>query len=168
MLTKDDAQRLIEDAAGRPRSFRNAAVSILRNLADAEDEMQNALLAAWQHSKELESAGSFPAWFQRIVTNQCLMRLRSRRRRPELSLNQLIEHSGFQPKAEDQHARRETRNTLRQHARMLPPLYRNVITLYLAGMEPREVRARLGISPAALKSRTRRAYAQMRMNWTTN
>ena len=54
------------------------ALSILRNRGDAEDEVQNAFARAWTHLWQYRGGGSFGAWLTRILSNQCLMRLRER------------------------------------------------------------------------------------------
>src|SRR5256886_14769791 len=54
--------------------------------ADAEDVVQDALLAAWRSLTSFEGS-SFRACIFRIATNRALDRLRSRRRHPELPLD---------------------------------------------------------------------------------
>jgi RNA polymerase sigma-70 factor (TIGR02960 family) len=56
---------------------------ILGSLQDAEDQVQETLLAAWAGLKDFESRASLRAWLYRIATNRCLNALRGRRRRPE-------------------------------------------------------------------------------------
>lgn len=139
------------------------AFRIVRNRADAEDELQNAYLAAWEHRAEFDVRSGFQYWFGRILTNCCLMRLRAQKRKREMSLEQLMEHGGFQPRAEDQRAQREMIDRVRSALRSLPPLYRNVLILrYLENMPMRAAGARLGIGIPTLKSRSRRAYAELR------
>lgn len=55
---------------------------ILGSLADAEDMLQETLIAAWRGLGSFEGRASVRAWLYRIATNQCLNRLRSGRRRP--------------------------------------------------------------------------------------
>lgn len=65
----------------------------LRMLADpqaAADVTQDSILAAWQHLADFRS-GSVRAWLTRIVVNRCYDALRSRQRRPEHSLDILLE-----------------------------------------------------------------------------
>lgn len=59
---------------------------IVRESADAEDCVQDALLSAWRSIRSFEG-DSFRAWIFRIATNRALDRLRSRRRHPELPLD---------------------------------------------------------------------------------
>jgi RNA polymerase sigma-70 factor (TIGR02960 family) len=55
---------------------------ILGSLADAEDVMQETLLAAWRGLPGYEGRASLRAWLYRIATNRCLNALRAGGRRP--------------------------------------------------------------------------------------
>jgi RNA polymerase sigma-70 factor (TIGR02960 family) len=55
---------------------------ILGSLQDAEDMVQETLLAAWRSLETFEARSSVRAWLYRIATNRCLNALRSRSRRP--------------------------------------------------------------------------------------
>jgi RNA polymerase sigma-70 factor (ECF subfamily) len=56
---------------------------ILGSLQDAEDQLQQTLLAAWRGLESFEGRASLRAWLYRIATNRCLNALRERRRRPQ-------------------------------------------------------------------------------------
>jgi RNA polymerase sigma-70 factor (ECF subfamily) len=55
---------------------------ILASLQDAEDLVQETLLAAWRGLEAYEGRASVRAWLYRIATNRCLNALRARSRRP--------------------------------------------------------------------------------------
>jgi RNA polymerase sigma-70 factor (TIGR02960 family) len=55
---------------------------MLGSFQDAEDALQDALLAAWQGIGGFEGRASIRRWLYRIATNRCLNALRSANRRP--------------------------------------------------------------------------------------
>ena len=55
---------------------------MLGSLQDAEDALQDALLAAWQSLGGFEGRASIRTWLYRIATNRCLNARRSASRRP--------------------------------------------------------------------------------------
>jgi RNA polymerase sigma-70 factor (TIGR02960 family) len=55
---------------------------MLGSLQDAEDVLQDTLLAAWQGLGGFEERASIRTWLYRIATNRCLNALRSTSRRP--------------------------------------------------------------------------------------
>jgi RNA polymerase sigma-70 factor (TIGR02960 family) len=56
---------------------------ILGSVSDAEDVLQEALLAAWQGLGNFEGRASVRTWLYRIATTRSLNALRSARRRPQ-------------------------------------------------------------------------------------
>src|SRR3954467_2042523 len=56
---------------------------ILGSVQDAEDLVQETLLAAWRGLEAFEDRSSVRAWLYRIATNRCLNALRDRARRPQ-------------------------------------------------------------------------------------
>jgi RNA polymerase sigma-70 factor (TIGR02960 family) len=55
---------------------------MLGSFQDAEDALQDTLLAAWRGLGEFEGRASIRTWLYRIATNRCLSVLRSAARRP--------------------------------------------------------------------------------------
>src|SRR3984885_3216127 len=55
---------------------------ILGSVQDAEDMLQETLLAAWRGLGQYEGRASLRTWLYRIATNRCLNELRSSARRP--------------------------------------------------------------------------------------
>jgi RNA polymerase sigma factor (sigma-70 family) len=55
---------------------------ILGSAQDAEDLLQETLLAAWRGLELLDGRSSLRAWLYRIATNRCLNALRDKGRLP--------------------------------------------------------------------------------------
>jgi RNA polymerase sigma-70 factor, ECF subfamily len=55
---------------------------ILGSVQDAEDLLQETMLAAWRGLEKFEGRSSLRAWLYRIATNRCLNALRDSERRP--------------------------------------------------------------------------------------
>ena len=60
---------------------------MLGSFADAEDALQDTLLAAWQGLGGFEGRASLRTWLYRIATNRCLSALRAASRRPAAAWN---------------------------------------------------------------------------------
>src|SRR5271169_2082089 len=86
-----DAELVTEARAGNPealgvlisRHYRtcvNIATFILRDRGDAQDEVQKACCKAFEHLNQYHGEAEFLTWLLRIVSNQCLMLIRVRRR----------------------------------------------------------------------------------------
>ncbi len=58
---------------------------MLGSFQDAEDAVQDALLAAWHGLDRFEERASIRTWLYRITTNRCLNVLRTARRRPAMA-----------------------------------------------------------------------------------
>ena len=65
------------------RELQLHAYRIVGSAQDAEDLLQETLLAAWRGLEQFEERASVRAWLYRIATNRSLDALRASRRRPE-------------------------------------------------------------------------------------
>src|SRR5436190_14871373 len=70
------------------RPLFQTALRVLGNTEDAEDALQDGLLSAYRNLRRFEGRSQFSTWLTRIVINAALMRLRSQRSRPAVSIDQ--------------------------------------------------------------------------------
>jgi RNA polymerase sigma-70 factor (ECF subfamily) len=165
-------QNDFESAISRysPVLFR-VAFRRLRNVEDAEDAVQDALLSAYKHIGQFEGRSKLSTWLTRIVTNVALMKLRRYARHEILPLEQNDEGdcaalaSGLKdagPNPETICARAEMEERLRQALEQLSPKQRSAIQMCeLDGFSAREAADALGISTNTLKSRVSRARGNL-------
>src|SRR3954451_10133290 len=81
---EQEAFRELTDPHRRELQFH--CYRILGSMQDAEDVLQETLLAAWRALPGFELRSSLRAWLYRIATNRSLNALRDARRRPPLEL----------------------------------------------------------------------------------
>lgn len=75
-----DRERFSDAVWALRGSMLRLAMSILRSRADAEDAVQDAVLAAWQRLGSLRDPTVFRTWMMAITANTCRMALRRRKR----------------------------------------------------------------------------------------
>ena len=75
-----DAFRVLTEPHRRPLQVH--CYRMLGSFQDAEDALQETMLAAWQGLAKFEGRASVRTWLYRIATNRCLNARRSARRRP--------------------------------------------------------------------------------------
>lgn len=145
------------------------AFLILRNRCDAEDEVQNAFLKAFESLHQFRFRGTFAAWLCRIVQNQCLMLIRDRNQASLLSVDAQTKSSAKlevvnqRPDQEEDLGSRQVDRLLHDEIAHIPPLMRNVVVLRdVEGRPMPEVASILGLSVPAAKSRLMRARRELR------
>src|SRR6201982_670089 len=69
------------------RPLFQTALRVLGNAEDAEDALQDGYLSAYRNLKRFEGRSQFSTWLTRIVINAALMRRRSAKSRPAVSLD---------------------------------------------------------------------------------
>jgi RNA polymerase sigma-70 factor (TIGR02960 family) len=76
-----DAEAFRQLVGPHERELQMHCYRMLGSVQDAEDAMQDALLAAWQGLRGFEGRASVRTWLYRVVTTRCLNARRSARRR---------------------------------------------------------------------------------------
>ena len=147
---------------------------ILRSEDEAQDAVQDGLFSAFRNLERFEGNARLSTWLHRIVVNAALMRLRSKKRRREDSIEELLpafaedgHHlsavQSFRGEAEDEIASAELSAIVRAAIDELPDGYRIVRMLRdVEGLDTAETAAALGIGPDATKMRLHRARQALR------
>lgn len=140
-----------------------------RNDEDARDVVQSAYLSAFRGLNQFDGACQLSTWLHRIVVNTALMQLRSRRRKPEDSIDALLpafqqdghhveQFSDWSVPADQLLERKQTRATVRACIEQLPKNYRAVLMLRdIEEHSTQEVAELLTMTPTAVKVRLHRA-----------
>jgi RNA polymerase sigma-70 factor (ECF subfamily) len=141
---------------------------LLRNEEDARDAVQDALISAMRGLQRFEGEAQIGTWLHRIVVNTALMRLRSRRRRPESPIDELLPafapdgHHALPadqaPFPDAQVEQNELRALVRRAVDRLPDGYREVYLMRdVDELSTEETAKALRISANAVKIRLHRA-----------
>lgn len=145
------------------------AQRILRSEEDARDAVQTAYLSAFRSIDRFEGGCRLSTWLHRIVVNAALMKLRSRRRRPEESIEPLLptylddghhveQFSKADLPADAVLERAETHAVVRACIRQLPDRYRSILVMRdIEDVSNGDVAQMLGVTPNAVKIRLHRA-----------
>ena len=150
-----------------------AALSLVRNEADAEDIVQEAVLKAFKGLHSFRQEAKFSTWLIQITLNEAKIRLRTDRRHLYESLDegQCSEDGDYIPKdladwreiPSEALEQKELREALIKAVNSLPERYRTVFVLRdVQKLSIAETVQALGISEASVKTRLSRARLKMR------
>ena len=157
-------------ASHSPR-FRRIALAHLGDVADAEDAVQDALMAALKHVDQFRGQAKMSTWLTAIVINSARMKLRRRFGRVYLALDQtdgkdftLAEMlSDTRPGPEETYRKREIVERLAQAtSRLSPTLLRTFQLRDVYGLNIRETAHLLGVPTGTVKARLARARMKLR------
>jgi RNA polymerase sigma-70 factor (ECF subfamily) len=159
--------------ASAPRVLR-VVRRLMRNEQDAQDVTQDAFLSAFRHLASFDGSARLSTWLHRIAVNAALMKLRSKRRHPEESIDERLPRFHADGQHEDTPAAwaargdaalasAELRKAVRAAIDELPELYRDVLLLRdIEELTTEEAAVALDITVAALKTRLHRARLALR------
>jgi RNA polymerase sigma-70 factor (ECF subfamily) len=162
-------EKLVRSCGGRMLA---TARRMLGDEEEARNVVQDAFLSAFRSIDRFAGDSLLSTWLHRIVVNAALMKLRSRRRRPEVHIEDLLptfEGDGMHRDAAEladadavdaaeelDGAHRRAR--VRACIEMLPASYRTVLTLRdIEELSTEEVADMMGLSRANVKTRLHRA-----------
>lgn len=170
-----DALRRGEDWAFETmvRAYGGRLLAVARRYAgneeDARDIVQNVYLSAFRALGQFHGDAKLSTWLHKIAVNTALMKLRSRRRKPEQSIEDLLpsfiedghhveKFTAWTAPADVLIEKAQTRATVRACISQLPESYRTVLLLRdIDERSTQEVAEMLDITPTAVKVRLHRA-----------
>jgi RNA polymerase sigma-70 factor, ECF subfamily len=148
------------------------AYRLLGNKTDAEDAVQDALLAAYKHLNQFRGDAQLSTWLTTIVINCARMHLRKRSRHIHVSLDSripedqeyplsdiLVDH---RPNPEDECHRSTLNARLMKSAAQLSPTLRKTFHLrFVDHLSIGETARVLGVPTGTVKAQTARARAKL-------
>ncbi len=153
------------------RPLFQTALRVLGNAEDAEDALQDGMLSAYRNLKRFEGRSQFSTWLTRIVINAALMRRRSAKARPAVSLDETPREDELPaaerfaaegPNPEQVFEGTELREIISENLDELSPLLRTAFVLReVEGYSTGEAAKKLGVTENTLKARLWRARHQL-------
>ncbi len=154
-------------------SLYRCAYRLLGNKADAEDAVQDALLAAYKHLSEFRADAKMSTWLHAIVANCARMQLRKRSRTKHLSLDSRIgedqEYSVAETLVDHRASPEDECRCSRLNARLMkcaerlsPTLRRTFHLRFVQNLSIDETARVLGIPSGSVKAHTARARAKLK------
>ena len=145
-----------------------AARRILQNESDARDALQEAFLSVFRSIGNFAGEAALGTWLHRIVVNAALMQIRSRGRRSEEPIEQLLprfdqsgdwaEEGCQSTRVDDLQESRELIALVRKCLDKLPERYRTVLMLRdIEDLDTKQTARMLNTTPTAVKVRLHRA-----------
>lgn len=169
-----------EDAAFEELVRQNAARllavarRLLRSEDDARDAVQEAFTQAFRAIGRFEGGARLSTWLHRIVVNASLMKLRTRSRKPEQAIEDLLPRfyedghridpgPAWRQDGPDPVESRELRTLVRTSIDRLPEIHRNVLLLRdIEELSTEETARMLGVTLETVKVRLHRARQALR------
>jgi len=152
------------------KSVYNIALRMTGNSEDASDMTQEAFIKAYNSLQSFRGDSKFSVWLYRIATNVCLDFLRSRSRKPTVSLS-VEDNEGEEVQldvADESQSpellldRQMTRESVRRGLETLSPEYRQILLLReIRGLSYDEISQALGLEVGTVKSRIFRARKKL-------
>jgi RNA polymerase sigma-70 factor (ECF subfamily) len=167
------ARELQNVVSRRLPSFYKIAYRLLGNAADAEDAVQDALLAAYKHLEQFRGQSQMSTWLTTIVCNCARMQLRRRPRQIHVALDERIgdnqEYSVLERLAdsgrtpEDECRIYELNARIRTFAAQLSPTLQRTFQLRdVDGLSISETARILRIPSGTVKAQLARARAKLK------
>ena len=148
--------------------------NLMRNQMDAQDVAQEVLLTLFKKVHTFQGKSAFSSWVYRITLNSSYMKLRSKKKEPKISIDELLpsfNNTGFQQEkiqdwsenTESLLFTNETREIINKAVGLLPEKEKVVFLLRdVEGLSTEKVSEVLDLTIPAVKSRLHRARLFLR------
>lgn len=157
-IAKGDTEALADFYTRTHGAVYALALSMTGSAQDAEELAHDAYLRIWDRAGSYRAKGSPMAWTLTVVRNLCLMELRRRRRRADLS-----EEEWNAIPADAPGVSAEDRAVLQKALGILEPDERRVVLLHaVSGMKHREIADLMDMPLGTVLSKYRRAISKLR------
>jgi RNA polymerase sigma-70 factor (ECF subfamily) len=173
LFDHQSAARKLQDVLSlRLPSFYRYAFRLLGNAADAEDAVQEALLAAYKHIHQFRGQSQISTWLTTIVRNCALMQLRKRPLQIHFQLDEQVGEeqprslweglADERPSPEEEFRNSELTARLRRCTALLSPTLRRTFQLRVVdGLSILETARILGVPNGTVKAQLARARAKI-------
>ncbi len=171
VVDHQSAARKLQDVLSlRLPSFYRCALRLLGNRADAEDAVQEALLAAYKHLHQFKGQSQMSTWLTTIVCNCARMQLRKRPRQIHFLFDEQFGEeqprslweglADERPSPEEEFRNSELTARLRKCTALLSPTLRRTFKLRVVdGLSIFETARILGVPHGTVKAQLARARA---------
>jgi RNA polymerase sigma-70 factor (ECF subfamily) len=169
---KGAAQQLEQILTGGLPPLYRRAYRILGNAADAEDAVQDALLAAYTHLHQFRGQAQISTWVTAILLNSARMQLRRRLRHVHVALEESVEElqsfplerlADHRPTPEREFIESDLKTRLSDlHTQLSPTLRRTFQLRDVEGRSIRETARILGVPTGTVKAQSARARKRLK------
>lgn len=151
------------------RLIYSTSLGILKNHADAEDNLQDVLCKAYTNIHRFQGRSRFASWLFRITINEALMKIRKGNSANRAGQTDLATEAGeedlaltVRDKCADPERQCIASDLASKAFRRVPPLLKQTFILYQGeGWTHRELAGAMGIAVATVKSRIFRTRAHV-------
>ncbi len=182
MITIDEIKCIKKAARGDAAAFEELLLRyqtqiyhlcfrMVGNAEDAQDMTQETFLKAWKGLSGFQFDSAFSTWLYRLASNCCLDLLRSKKRKPTVSLTvendeeneEILDVADDAPSPEDMAIQQEERENLALAMRQLDDEQRQILTLRVVNdLSYTDIAQILNVKEGTVKSRLSRARENLR------
>lgn len=170
-VQRGDQEAFAKILATYEKQVYNLCLRMTANHEDAADLTQEAFIKVWRGVGNYKFESSFSTWIYRLTSNVCIDFLRSKKRRPTISLTQEEEQDGAAelevpdaaPLPEEQLLQREHQREIAAAMAQLDEEFRMILTLrVLDDLSYEQIAEVMDLKVGTVKSRLARARTKLK------